>query len=86
MGLGVVEGTEIPERWIGREVVISMISASTTRTGEDLPLEGAVRQVMLEDMTDRGVVITYPTDTRKRPRRYFHPWGAILGITPSGDR
>lgn len=64
----VVEGTEqIPERWIGQTVLISMISTEMSRDGSPLPLSSTIKKGELKAVTDRGNVAALTSTTDLSP-------------------
>jgi hypothetical protein len=62
---------EIPEAWIGQEVMIETNEALST----DLR---AVAPVRLESVNDRGIVVLVSGHhEHDHPHRYFYPWGVV---------
>jgi hypothetical protein len=61
---------EIPEAWIGQEVMIETTEALST----DLRAAAPVR---LEAVNDRGIVVVVSGHHDDAPHRYFYPWGVV---------
>ena len=62
---------EIPEAWIGQEVMIETTEALST----DLRAAAPVR---LEAVNDRGIVVVVSGHhEHDHPHRYFYPWGVV---------
>ncbi len=68
-----MEAERIPKAWLGREVVVNIHEAST---------EGV--RGTLEDVNDRGVVLSIILEGRELPT--FYPWSAIRWMRPPADR
>jgi len=67
--MGKREGTQpAPEAWIGRKVVIGIGT-----TGARLP-------GVLKEVSDRGVVLQYGTETGRDPGHVFYPWTNVQAI------
>jgi hypothetical protein len=58
------EEQPIPEKWIGEEIRLVYAGGSATLRSD----------CTLEDVGDRGVVISYKGATR------FHPWNTIISL------
>ena len=68
---------EIPEAWIGQEVMIETTEALST----DLRAAAPVR---LEAVNDRGIVVLVSGHHEHgHPHRYFYPWGVVGWIRPA---
>ena len=62
---------EIPEAWIGQQVMIETTEALSADLRATVP-------VYLEDVNDRGVVVLVTSHhDRSDPYRYFYPWGVL---------
>jgi hypothetical protein len=72
-------GDEIPEAWIGREVMLE----TTEALSSDLR---AAAPVHLEDVNERGVVmlVTRHSD-QSQSSRYFYPWSVVGWIRLAED-
>lgn len=63
--------TAIPEAWIGRSVELIFVSGSSTEYADGL----------LEEVNDRGVVLTVEGHGEHPPRSLFYPWGAVIRLS-----
>ena len=64
-------GGEIPEAWIGQEVMIETTEVLSTDLRATVP-------VYLEAVNDRGIVVLVSGHHEHgHPRRYFYPWGVV---------
>jgi hypothetical protein len=62
---------EIPEAWIGQEVMIETTEALSTELRATAP-------VRLEAVNDRGIVVLVSGHHEHgHPHRYFYPWGVV---------
>jgi hypothetical protein len=53
----------VPEKWIGKEISLASVRA-----------DGSRRNCTLEEVNDRGVVVSYDRKTS------FHPWDTIAAL------
>lgn len=68
-------GTHIPEAWIGRAVELLFISGSST--------EYAVGD--LEEVNDRGIVLSVETHVGHPAQLLFYPWSAVIQLSEERD-
>ena len=57
-----------PETWIGRQVVLGIGTQGARLSGE------------LKEISDRGVVLHYGTETGREPGHVFYPWSNVQAI------
>jgi hypothetical protein len=61
----------VPEAWIGRTVELIFVSGSSTEyTGG-----------RLEEVNDRGIVLTVEGHGEHPARPLFYPWGAVIQLS-----
>jgi hypothetical protein len=60
----VAEEKSIPEKWVGEKIRLVSVGGSQTRSAN----------CTLEEVNDRGVVISHKGATR------FHPWNTIISL------
>jgi hypothetical protein len=63
--------THIPEAWIGRSVELVFVSGSST--------EYAAGD--LQEVNDRGIVLSVETHVGHPARLLFYPWGAVIQLS-----
>jgi hypothetical protein len=61
-------GQPAPEAWIGRQVVLGIGTQGARLSGE------------LKEVSDRGVVLHYGTETGREPGHVFYPWRNVQAI------
>ena len=61
-------GHSAPEAWIGRQVVIGIGTQGARLSGE------------LKEVSDRGLVLHYGTETGREPGHVFYPWSKVQAI------
>jgi hypothetical protein len=66
----------IPEAWIGRSVELIFVSGSSTEYADGY----------LEEVNDRGIVLTVEGHGEHPARPLFYPWGAVIQISEAPDR
>ena len=67
--------TPVPEAWIGRAVELIFISGGSTEyTDGDL-----------EEVNDRGIVVSVETHVGHPPRPLFYPWSAVIQLSEAPD-
>ena len=76
MSGGADESTPIHEAWIGRAVELIFVSGSSTEYTDG----------RLEEVNDRGIVLTVEGHGEHPTRPLFYPWGAVIQLseTPNG--
>jgi hypothetical protein len=67
--------TPVPEAWIGRSVEIIFVSGSSTEYNDG----------RLEEVNDRGIVLTVEGHGEHPARHLFYPWGAVIQISENSD-
>lgn len=70
------DGPPIPEAWIGQAVRLVFVSGGST--------EYAVGG--LEDVNDRGIVVSVETHVGQPAQPLFYPWGAVIQLSEARDR
>ena len=65
----------IPEAWIGEAVRLVFVSGAST--------EYAVGE--LEEVNDRGIVLTIETHVGQPSQPLFYPWGAIIQLSEAQE-
>lgn len=68
-------GTPVPEAWIGRTVELVFVSGSSTEYADG----------RLEEVNDRGVVLTVESHGEHLARPLFYPWGAVIQLAEEPD-
>ncbi len=63
--------TSVPEAWIGREVGLIFVSGSSTEYAKGY----------LEEVNDRGIVLTVEGHGEHPARPLFYPWGAVIQLS-----
>ncbi|MDF2701355.1 MAG: hypothetical protein K0S10_299 [Rubrobacteraceae bacterium] len=66
-----VGNTPIPEAWIGRSVELIFVSGSSAEYADG----------QLEEVNDRGIVLTVEGHGEHPARPLFYPWGAVIQIS-----
>ncbi len=65
----------VPEAWIGRTVELIFISGSSTEyTDGDL-----------EEVNDRGIVLSVETQVGHPAQPLFYPWSAVIQLSEALD-
>ena len=66
----------VPEAWIGRTVELIFISGSSTEyvNGD------------LEEVNERGIVLSVETQVGRPARPLFFPWSAVTQLSEALDR
>jgi hypothetical protein len=68
--------TPVPKAWVGRTVELIFVSRSSTEyTGG-----------RLEEVNDRGIVLTVEGHGEHPARPLFYPWGAVIQLSGAQDR
>lgn len=70
------DGLPTPEAWIGEAVRLVFVSGAST--------EYAVGG--LEEVNDRGIVLTVETHAGQPPQPLFYPWGAVIQLSEARER
>ena len=69
------ESKPVPESWIGQSVKLIFISESSTEYAHG----------SLQEVNDRGIVLTVEGHGEHPARPLFYPWGAIIQISEASD-
>ena len=64
----------VPEAWIGRTVELIFISGSSTEYADG----------DLEEVNERGIVLSVETQVGHPAQPLFYPWSAVLSVDVSG--
>jgi hypothetical protein len=67
--------TPVPEAWIGRTVELIFISGSSTEYADG----------DLEEVNDRGIVLSVETQVGRPARPLFYPWSAVTQLSEALD-
>jgi hypothetical protein len=62
----------VPEAWIGRAVELIFVSGSSTEYADGY----------LDEVNERGVVLTVEGHGEHLARSLFYPWGAVIQLSP----
>jgi hypothetical protein len=65
----------VPEAWIGRAVKLIFVSGSSTEYADGY----------LEEVNDRGIVLTVEGHGEYPARPLFFPWGAVIQLSAASD-
>jgi hypothetical protein len=61
----------VPEAWIGRPVELVFVSGSSTEYTDGI----------LQEVNDRGIVLSVETHVGHPAQPLFYPWGAIIQLS-----
>jgi hypothetical protein len=67
--------TLVPEAWIGRAVELIFVSGSSTEYNDGY----------LEEVNERGIVLTVEGHGEYPARPLFFPWGAVIQLSPEAS-
>ena len=67
---------QIPEEWLGRPVKLVFISGSSTEYVDGV----------LEEVNDRGIVLSADLHIGHPAQSLFYPWSAIVQLAEAQDR
>ncbi|HSL00308.1 MAG TPA: hypothetical protein VK869_08210 [Rubrobacteraceae bacterium] len=65
----------VPEAWIGNTVELIFVSGSSTEYADGY----------LDEVNDRGVVLTVEGHGEHPGQALFYPWGAIIQLSEAAD-
>ena len=65
----------VPEAWIGRTVELIFISGSSTEYADG----------DLEEVNERGIVLSVETKVGRPARPLFYPWSAVTQLSEALD-
>ncbi|MCA1687463.1 MAG: hypothetical protein LC714_02445 [Actinobacteria bacterium] len=69
-------GTHIPEAWIGRSVELVFVSGASTEY-----VDGH-----LEEVNDRGIVLSVETHVGHPAQPLFYPWSAVIQLSEGQEK
>lgn len=69
------ESKPVPQAWIEQSVKLIFVSGSSTEYAHG----------SLQEVNDRGVVLTVEGHGEHPARPLFYPWGAIIQISEASD-
>ncbi len=67
--------TPVPEAWIGQTVELVFVSGSSTEYTDG----------RLEEVNDRGIVLTVEAHGEHPARSLFYPWGAGIQLSEASN-
>lgn len=65
----------VPEAWVGRVVELVFVSGSSTEYASGI----------LEEVNDRGIVLSVETHVGHTAQPLFYPWGAVIQLSEAPD-
>jgi hypothetical protein len=68
--------TPVPEAWISSEVELIFVSGCSTEYADG----------RLEEVNERGIVLTVEGHGEHPARPLFYPWGAIIQLAEASER
>ncbi len=70
------KSTPVPEAWLGRPVKLVFVSGSSTEYADGT----------LQEVNDRGIVLSVETHVGHPAQPLFYPWGAVIQLSeaPNG--
>ncbi len=69
-------GPPVPEVWVGRAVRLVFVSGASTEYADGV----------LEEVNDRGIVMSVETHVGQPAQPLFYPWGAIIQLSEARER
>jgi hypothetical protein len=69
------EETPIPEAWLGRPVRLVFLDGASTEYAEG----------MLEEVNDRGIVLSVETHVGHLAQPLFYPWSAVIQLSEARE-
>jgi hypothetical protein len=69
------EKTPIPEAWLGRPVRLVFLDGASTEYAEG----------MLEEVNDRGIVLSVETHVGHLAQPLFYPWSAVIQLSEARE-
>ena len=67
--------TPVPEAWLGRPVKLVFISGASTEYAAG----------GLEEVNDRGIVLSVETHVGRPAQPLFYPWSAVIQLSEAQD-
>ncbi len=65
----------IPEAWLGRPVKVVFVSGSSTEYADGI----------LEEVNDRGIVVSVETHVGHPAQPLFYPWSAVIQLSKARE-
>lgn len=65
------ENLPVPEGWVGRPARLVFVSGSSTEYADGV----------LEEVNDRGIVLSFEAHVGQPARPVFYPWGAVIQLS-----
>ncbi len=69
------KSTPLPEAWLGRPVKLVFVSGSSTEYADGI----------LEEVNDRGIVLSVETHVGFPPQPLFYPWSAVIQLSEARE-
>ena len=70
------DGPPMPGVWVGRAVRLVFVSGASTEYAVGL----------LEEVNDRGIVMSVETHVGQPAQPLFYPWGAVIQLSEARER
>jgi len=70
------DGPPVPEVWVGRAVRLVFVSGASTEYADGV----------LEEVNDRGIVVSVETHVGQPAQPLFYPWGAVIQLSEARER
>ena len=67
--------TPVPEAWLGQPVKLVFVSGSSTEYADGI----------LEEVNDRGIVLSVETHVGFTPQPLFYPWSAVIQLSEARE-
>ncbi len=67
--------TPVPEAWLGRPVKLVFVSGASTEYAAG----------SLEEVNDRGIVLSVETHVGRSAQPLFYPWSAVIQLSEAQD-
>ena len=69
------KSTPIPEAWLGRSLKLLFVSGSSTEYADGT----------LEEVNDRGIVLSVETHVGYPAQPLFYPWSAVIQLSEARE-
>jgi hypothetical protein len=70
------DGPPVPEAWVGRAVRLVFVSGASTEHADGV----------LEEVNDRGIIMSVETHVGQPAQPLFYPWGAVIQLSEARER
>jgi hypothetical protein len=79
---GVPPGEErIPDSWVGRQVEAGVVRpVNPDQPAYSTSLTALTYEGLLEEVNDRGIVASLPSEAEMLAASTFYPWSAVLSL------